>query len=975
MRKPVVLILLFVFFFSTFLGAQNPAYEVIDFTKGLPSNSVYNIYQDSRGYIWIGHDKGLTRYNGSTFQNYSTNIRQSRALSNIHEDSTGRIWCQNFNGDIYFTNQDSLGLLTAMPSAGNIIPIWMRNRQEIFTLRNGQIVCYDIFQKKKKVIRVPGNRNFVHGNMLVQKGIVAALSSAHELVVLENNKFKIAFPIPKEVNPYLYVLAGKKIITIPRTGNEIAAVFENGKLLHTVKLQINAIIQNAILIDGEVWISTTQGIYCLDQNLKPVPGKWGLLKEFNVSTIIKDHENSFWISTLNRGLIYIPNLEMYLSPFAPGFTAAGYFLSTNKLILGTGDNRIFEYTPSTNQFLQLHDFKINHDIFQIYNDVANDLIWVASDKLYTIYGSNISSNISRPMPMKDIEYMGNGCYAVATSYGFYILTSGKSSDAGYLKNIFGNTLDSIGSDMYFINGYEGRSKCIAFDQLNTTLYGSNFKGTFYWSKKGSGILTHKGGPIYATDILVKGSKTYISTYRGVVFVATNKEITGRIGPFRGLQNQAITKMASGGDFLWILYENALVRYNVFKNTYRIFTTAHGLIGSELKDIALADNQIFLATRMGLVHFSQNLNNTGSNPRIIIEDVKVNTSVRSPEDGVYYLKSFENNLEVNYSVITYKGRAGAVVYYKLNNRNWVRLGPPSRSLNLLGLGPGDYELTIRAVTEDGKVIEMQKPLLFTIAYPIWGRWWFIILILAMVSTVVYLFVSFRLSKLRKEAELMTAKERLEKELQISTLTAIRSQMNPHFIFNALNTVQSYIYTNDSKNASDYLSKFSELTRMILDMSNKEKIALADELRALRLYLQLEEKRFDGNFHYNIIIQNDVNIDEIKIPSMIIQPYVENAVKHGLLHKKGERRLRIEFVVEGKALIVFVDDNGIGRQKSEEMKKNKQRSHTSFSTLANKRRLELLNQGRVNTIAIEYLDKVDSYNNSLGTMVILSIPFNF
>jgi sensor histidine kinase YesM len=110
-------------------------------------------------------------------------------------------------------------------------------------------------------------------------------------------------------------------------------------------------------------------------------------------------------------------------------------------------------------------------------------------------------------------------------------------------------------------------------------------------------------------------------------------------------------------------------------------------------------------------------------------------------------------------------------------------------------------------------------------------------------------------------------------------------------------------------------------------------------------------------------------------MLIQPYVENAIKHALLHKKGDRKLKIEFVKEDNVVVVFVDDNGIGRKKSQELKAMKPNSHRSFASDANKKRLKLLNQNRENTIDIEYLDKVDSYGNSLGTMVILAIPLNF
>jgi LytS/YehU family sensor histidine kinase len=241
--------------------------------------------------------------------------------------------------------------------------------------------------------------------------------------------------------------------------------------------------------------------------------------------------------------------------------------------------------------------------------------------------------------------------------------------------------------------------------------------------------------------------------------------------------------------------------------------------------------------------------------------------------------------------------------------------------------------------------------------------------------VFYFMRFRIYELKKEAEFKVAREKLERELQISTLASIKSQMNPHFVFNALNTVQSYIFTNDRDNATDYLNKFSELTRMILDMSNKEKITIAEEIKALKLYLELEKRRFEDAIDYQIVVHDEISADMMQIPSMLVQPYVENAIKHGLLHKKGEKKIKIEFVKEEHAVVVFIDDNGIGRKKSQELKALKPSSHRSFASEANKKRLQLLNQNRENTIDIEYLDKLDSYGNPLGTMVVLAIPLNF
>jgi LytS/YehU family sensor histidine kinase len=198
------------------------------------------------------------------------------------------------------------------------------------------------------------------------------------------------------------------------------------------------------------------------------------------------------------------------------------------------------------------------------------------------------------------------------------------------------------------------------------------------------------------------------------------------------------------------------------------------------------------------------------------------------------------------------------------------------------------------------------------------------------------------------------------------------MNPHFIFNALNTIQSYIYLNEKDNAILYLVKFSDLTRMILEMSNHEKISLADEIKTLMLYLDLEKMRFEDTLFFDVFIAENIVADNIKIPSMLIQPYVENAVKHGLLHKKDDRKLFIRFTHEDDILTVEIDDNGIGRKKSQLINAARKNKHESFSTIANQKRLELLNLGFNDHIGIEIIDKSDEKKQASGTKVILRIP---
>lgn len=227
----------------------------------------------------------------------------------------------------------------------------------------------------------------------------------------------------------------------------------------------------------------------------------------------------------------------------------------------------------------------------------------------------------------------------------------------------------------------------------------------------------------------------------------------------------------------------------------------------------------------------------------------------------------------------------------------------------------------------------------------------------------------------ELELQETQKRLklEQQYRASELKALRSQMNPHFTFNALNSIQEYIMSNERKLAGKYLGKFADLMRTYLNHSQERKISIADETEALGLYMELEALRFEESLTCELYV--DPALDpHLEIPSLLLQPYVENAFKHGLLHKEGERILKISLHSMGEHLVCEIADNGIGRKRSRELNEMRNFYHKSFATQATKSRLELLNQDRVQAITEEIEDLVDENNLGIGTKITIRIPLN-
>jgi LytS/YehU family sensor histidine kinase len=206
-------------------------------------------------------------------------------------------------------------------------------------------------------------------------------------------------------------------------------------------------------------------------------------------------------------------------------------------------------------------------------------------------------------------------------------------------------------------------------------------------------------------------------------------------------------------------------------------------------------------------------------------------------------------------------------------------------------------------------------------------------------------------------------------------ALRAQMNPHFIFNSLNSIQECIVKEKVEDAHKYLSRFSMLLRMVIDYSERSFISLEDEIKFLKLYLGLESLRFGESFSYEIFISPEVDEEETIVPSLLIQPFVENAIWHGLLHKNGKRELKISFINRNnEQLVCVVEDNGIGRVKSAKIKSSKldAQSHESKGMRISQERIDLLRlQTHLNPeIVIE--DLYDEYNNAAGTRVSVALP---
>ena len=231
---------------------------------------------------------------------------------------------------------------------------------------------------------------------------------------------------------------------------------------------------------------------------------------------------------------------------------------------------------------------------------------------------------------------------------------------------------------------------------------------------------------------------------------------------------------------------------------------------------------------------------------------------------------------------------------------------------------------------------------------------------------------RINKHFEEQRIQQIQSDFQKKIIETEMAALRAQMNPHFIFNCLNSINLFILKSEPDIASDYLTKFSRLIRLVLDNSRTQQVTLSNEITAIKLYIEMEALRFANKFGYEIIVNDNINIEETEIPPMILQPYVENAIWHGLMQYNGEGKINLSFSRKGNILTAIIDDNGIGRDLAQRMKSKTAIEHKSHGMKVTAERIEMINRIYDTHATVEIIDKLGDTGIAFGTTVKIEIP---
>ncbi len=290
-----------------------------------------------------------------------------------------------------------------------------------------------------------------------------------------------------------------------------------------------------------------------------------------------------------------------------------------------------------------------------------------------------------------------------------------------------------------------------------------------------------------------------------------------------------------------------------------------------------------------------------------------------------------------------------------------------------LAPGNYTFKVRAFNEDLVGNEQPLSLSFNILPPFWQRWWFIIGAILFGISMITLIFKIRVNQIRSKAKVKQDQLEMENSLLQLEQKALQLQMNPHFIFNALNTVQSLFLSNDPASARLLISKFAKLMRAILLHSRETSIPLKEEVEMLENYLSIEQLSRPNKFEYQIKVAEELDVDELMIPPMMIQPFVENAVKHGINYLKHGGKIEIAFSKKDDKLVCSIIDNGIGRAASTQINAQKAKNHKSTALAVTKERLDILNNENNDNKSLEIKDLINTDGSAAGTEVLVRMPF--
>jgi ligand-binding sensor domain-containing protein len=752
--------------------------------------------------------------------------------------------------------------------------------------------------------------------------------------------------------------------------------------------------------DHELWISTGIGLAVYDTRLQDV--KWAKFNnaeknEFYGIELIDD-ANRVWFPTIYGALCFDPDVQQFarysfrhLSNV--NWAYAFYILSdksgNNITVCPRQTDGIYHFDKlkkewSKTSFPNHESFKKESEAIRSFVLLPSGNYLILSDKGMFIFSerTNQLTSVEKTLPFslsrKNRLIAGDSGY-VWMAYNEEGLVKWKPGTKNYriykMKSIPGDTSHSVAwvnhlyQDSKHNVWFQTSDGIGVYDASKSTIFNFNYsKNQNNSFPSALSFAEDNKGRVWVNSDSRIGYLLSDNPEKGVVYKINTKD--------RGIVNNIYELTTDNKGQVWGYTLNELIEINPGDLSFTTYSFQYGVGEADFFHFSfLPSGEIIFGGRNDIIIANPSeLKRNKELPDPYIDRVDVfNQAFDFLHDGSpLKLKYKQNFFSIGYSAIAFTMSKDVKFRYRLKDFDDWSETTGRKFANYTNVPGGDYIFQLQAANNEGlwnpKILEL--PVHIDTAF--WKTWWFRIAAIMLVAIAIYVLYRYRVGLLRKKQQL---KWEYEKKLASVEMTALLAQMNPHFIFNSLNSIDSYIIRNESKQASEYLNNFARLMRMILQNSRSNYISLKDELIALELYLQMESLRFKNKFSYIISVDDQLDINSILIPPMLIQPYMENAIWHGLMTRANEEDGKVELGIHknNDNLFCIISDNGIGRKKAAELKENKINNHKrSMGMQITEDRIEIINKLYNINASVAIYDMENEKGEAAGTRVELTIP---
>lgn len=909
--------------FSLLCRGQNPSYQRLGENE-LSGIDIYSICQTENKTIWMTSNRGVIKYDGYTFKFLNTSHLKAMSSFGIEENEQGELFCFNLFGQVLKIVDDSIQLYLQLPDS------LVFNRYDMEIQSGARILL-----KSEKDILIHPDKSFeVVDDGLPKYSVDPTFKSTIEVHRVNE----------KEKSSYFY--SPNMFLLFKWNGTEMIEHRMNRE-----HIPISSVSHMVYRTRSNQFIFTLRngGIYVFNENGRGLYNKEYLFKNYQISGFLEDYEGNLWLTTLGKGILLIENPDILSYRDHQLLKGKNIIVSKYRqdgdLFIGTESGEVFQIHRNNGQVEEVFsNGSVNIQFIEFYKDylLSNGGLTIERIDLK----KRISERIESIAAVKESRKINENEYLFATS-----------KHAFHLKMNAQNRFETL-------NKYElGRCNAILPLDQPTQLLISSVKGLYSIQNGQQSEIQYENAKITSSGLEKYGSEIFIATTTKGIYLYENGKIKNTLTTKDGLYSNRIEQIQASGKILYIATSEGLQAYDMRNKTFILPHLKNTINGSRIIYFSVFKKELFVVTNKDLQIFRiDQLREHKVPPHIEFSSVFVNDD-RIDNGLTKKLRYNQNKLEFSFLAKSYGHRNKLVYHYRLLpvDSKWETADFSNNRVKYASLSPGKYTFEVKATNEYGvesEVIQYE----FEIKEPFWESWWFYTLIFLVLLTLTVFIWKRQLNRIQEKNE-------REKELIGSQLTALKLQMNPHFIFNALNSIQDLILKEDTENSYDYIVKFSNLVRRILNYSDKDFIELQEEMEILQLYLELEELRFKENFQFEI--QNQIQKD-LKIPSMLIQPFVENSVKHGLLHKEGLKKIKITFELQD-VVVCTIEDNGVGISKSKEINARKVHKPESVSIKSIQKRMNILRNYYQSEIGIEFIDLTDAKGGASGTKVVLRLPY--